>query len=267
MLLLLKLFLAPVLIAIVTLGARRWGPRIGGWLTGLPTVAGPTLVFYAFEQGTAFAARASHGTLVGLVAIPWFCVAYAYVGKRAGWAASLVAGWSTFVAGIAFLNQREINVAVTWVLLAASCAAGYAALPAHDLATSAPLHSKWDLPLRMLAAAALVTILTAVADILGPQLSGLLAPFPVATAIVAAFTHKQRGVDAVVVFFRGFLPALVSFGLFCVVLAVALEPLGVARALTLALVAQLSTQVVTLWNMRPAAVETNHRDSETQSNL
>jgi hypothetical protein len=108
----------------------------------------------------------------------------------------------------------------------------------------------------MLAAAALVTLLTAVADILGPQLSGLLAPFPVATAIVAAFTHKQRGVDAVVVFFRGFLPALVSFGLFCVVLAVALEPLGIARSLTLALVAQLSTQVVTLWKMTPAQVET-----------
>jgi hypothetical protein len=250
-LLLLKLFLAPVLIAIVTLGARRWGPRVGGWLTGLPTVAGPTLVFYAFEQGTAFAARASHATLVGLVAIPWFCVAYAYVGRRAGWAVSLIAGWTTFVFGIAFLSLREINLFVTWALLAVNCAAGYMALPAHTPVSAEQVHSKWDLPSRMLAAAVLVTVLTAVADILGPQLSGLLAPFPVATAIVAAFTHKQRGVDAVVIFFRGFLPALVSFGLFCVVLAVALEPLGIARALTLALVVQLSTQVVTLWKMTP----------------
>ena len=267
MLLLLKLFLAPVLIAIVTLGARRWGPRVGGWLTGLPTVAGPTLVFYAFEQGTAFAARASHATLVGLVAIPWFCVAYAYAGKRAGWAASLIAGWTTFVLGIAFLNLREINVLLTWGLLAINCAAGYAALPAHTPVSAGPVHSKWDLPSRMLAAAVLVTVLTAVADILGPQLSGLLAPFPVATAIVAAFTHKQRGIEAVVIFFRGFLPALVSFGLFCLVLAVALETLGIARALTLALVVQLSTQVVTLWSMRPAALETNHRDTETQSSF
>ena len=264
MLLLLKLFLAPVLIAIVTLGARRWGPRVGGWLTGLPTVAGPTLVFYAFEQGTAFAARASHATLVGLVAIPCFCVAYAYAGKRASWAPSLIAGWSSFVVGIAVLTRFEINVFVTWALLAASCAAGYAALPAHGVATPEVMHSKWDLPLRMVAAAVLVTVLTAIADILGPQLSGLLAPFPVATAIVAGFTHKQRGVDAVVMFFRGFLPALVSFGLFCVVLAVTLEPLGIALALTLALLVQLSTQVVTLWKMTPAPVPTNHRDSETQ---
>jgi hypothetical protein len=254
-LLLLKLVLAPILIAVVTLGARRWGPRVGGWLTGLPTVAGPTLVFYAFEQGTTFAARASHATLVGLVAIPWFCVAYAYTGKRAGWAASLLAGWSTFVLGIAFLTRLELNVFVTWVLLAVNCAAGYAALPAPGVTSTEAVHSKWDLPLRMLAAAALVTILTAVADILGPQLSGLLAPFPVATAIVAAFTHKQRGVGSVVMFFRGFLPALVSFGLFCVVLAVALEPLGIGLALTLALAVQLSTQVVTLWKMTPAVAE------------
>jgi len=67
LLLLLKVVLAPVRIAIVTLGARRRGPRIGGWLTGLPTVAGPTLCFFAFEQGERFAARASHGTVVGLV--------------------------------------------------------------------------------------------------------------------------------------------------------------------------------------------------------
>ena len=256
MLLLLKLFLAPVLIAIVTLGARRWGPRVGGWLTGLPTVAGPTLVFYAFEQGPPFAARASHATLVGLVAIPWFCVAYAYAGTRHGWAVSLIAGWATFVLGIAILSLREINLLVTWALLAVSCAAGYAALPAHTPVSAERVHSKWDLPSRMLAAAVLVTVLTAIADILGPQLSGLLAPFPVATAIVAAFTHTQRGVDAVVAFFRGFLPALVSFGLFCAALAVALEPLGVGLALTLALALQLSTQIVTLWRMTPAPVET-----------
>jgi hypothetical protein len=250
LLLLLKLILAPILIAIVTLGARRWGPGIGGWLTGLPTVAGPTLCFYAFEQGERFAARASHGTLVGLVGVPCFCVAYAYSGQRTGWATSLLAGWGAFLLTIALLNRVEANVIAVWVLLAASCAAGYFALPPHAKLGAGPVHSKWDLPLRMIAAAVLVIVLTGVADRLGPEWSGLLAPFPVATAIVAAFTHSQRGVESVVVFFRGFLPALVSFGLFCVVLALGLEPLGLALALALALMIQLSTQTITLWQMR-----------------
>jgi hypothetical protein len=252
LLLLLKVILAPILIAIVTLGARRWGPGIGGWLTGLPTVAGPTLCFYAFEQGERFAARASQGTLIGLIGVPCFCVAYAYSGRRTGWAISLLAGWSAFLLTIALLNRVEVNVIVLWVLLAASCAAGYFALPAHAKPGAGPAHSKWDLPLRMIAAASLVIVLTGVADRLGPEWSGLLAPFPVATAIVAAFTHSQRGVESVVAFFRGFLPALVSFGLFCVVLALGLEPLGLTLALALALVVQLSTQTITLWQMSRA---------------
>ena len=70
---------------------------------------------------------------------------------------------------------------------------------------------------------------------------------PAAIAIVAAFTHTQRGADPVVAFFRGFLPALASFGLFCVVLALALEPLGLWTSLALALVVQLSVQTATLW--------------------
>ena len=262
MLLLLKLFLAPVLIAIVTLGTRRWGPRVGGWLTGLPTVAGPTLCFYAFEQGPAFAARASYGTLVGLVVIPCFCLAYAYSGRRVRWPLGLLAGWSAFLLSLLLLRELRANIFVTWVLLAASCAIGYRALPVPSPIAAGPPHSKWDLPLRMIAAAALVIVLTGAADRLGPEWSGLLAPFPVATAIIAAFTHAQRGVDSVVVYFRGFLPALVSFGLFCLVLAIALESLGLAVALILALVVQLTTQTVTLWNMTRVD---RHNSLETQA--
>jgi hypothetical protein len=251
-LLLLKLFLAPTLIAIVTLGARRWGPRVGGWLTGLPTVAGPTLCFYAFEQGPRFAARASYGTLVGLVAIPCFCLAYAYSGRRVRWPISLLAGWSSFLLGLMLFREIQANIVATWALLAATCTIGYRALPTPPTIAPGPPHSRWDLPLRMSAAAALVIVLTAAADRLGPEWSELLAPFPVATAIIASFTHAQRGIDSVVVYFRGFLPALISFGLFCLVLAVALEPLGLAAAIVLALVVQLSTQTVTLLSMTRA---------------
>ncbi|HEY6363062.1 MAG TPA: hypothetical protein VIX63_18285 [Vicinamibacterales bacterium] len=212
-------------------------------------MAGPTLCFYAFEQGPRFAARASYGTLVGLVAIPCFCVAYAYSGKRARWPVSLLAGWSSFLLALLLFKEIQADVVATWVLLAAACTIGYRVLPMPLSIAPGPPHSKWDLPLRMTAAAALVVVLTGAADRLGPEWSGLLAPFPVATAIIAAFTHAQRGVDSVVVYFRGFLPALVSFGLFCLVLALALEPFGLTVALLLALAAQLSTQSITLWSM------------------
>jgi len=247
MLLLLKIFLVPVLIAVVTLGTRRWGPRVGGWLSGLPTVAGPTLCFYAWEQGPRFGARAAHATLVGLVAVPFFCLAYAYSARQPRWAVSLLAGWAAFLLGIAVFSRFSLSLAVAWMLLAVSCAAAVVLMPATGPAGASPPHTRWDLPLRMLAAAVLVFALTSAADRLGPALSGLLTPFPVAIAIIAAFTHNERGRDPLIVFFRGFLPALASFGLFCVVLALALEPFGLWTALAIALVVQLSIQTATLW--------------------
>jgi hypothetical protein len=100
----------------------------------------------------------------------------------------------------------------------------------------------WDLPLRMCSAAILVFVLTGVAERLGPALSGLLTPFPVATAIIVGFTHAQQGTDAVMRFLRGYMPGLCTFAIFCFVLAIMLPrasaPLSFATALTTQLVAQ-----------------------------
>ncbi len=45
--LLLKLTLAPLLVAAATLVARKWGPRVGGLLLGLPLTTGPIFLFLA----------------------------------------------------------------------------------------------------------------------------------------------------------------------------------------------------------------------------
>ena len=67
--LLLKLFLVPLLIALVTLAGRRWGPGVAGWLSAFPVVAGPILFFIAVEQGADFAANAAVGTLSAVLAM------------------------------------------------------------------------------------------------------------------------------------------------------------------------------------------------------
>jgi hypothetical protein len=104
----------------------------------------------------------------------------------------------------------------------------------------------------MLAAAALVLVLTSAAERLGPDLTGVLTPFPVATAILAGFTHAQDGPAAVTLFFRGFLPSLCTFAVFCFVLAAGLTVLGLPLALVSALSAQLALQGGLLWfSLRP----------------
>ena len=47
--------------------------------------------------------------------------------------------------------------------------------------------SRWDLPVRMGVAAMLVVVLTALADRLGPRLSGILTAFPVATVVIGVW--------------------------------------------------------------------------------
>ena len=64
----LKLVLTPALIGVATLVGRRWGQAVGGWLVGLPLTSGPVVLFLALERGTGFAAKATQGSLRGLVA-------------------------------------------------------------------------------------------------------------------------------------------------------------------------------------------------------
>ena len=246
---LLKLLLVPALIAGVTLAARRWGPRVGGLLTALPVVAGPTLTFYAVEQGNGFAAIAAEGTLLGLVAVGAFSVAYAATAMRFPWTISLLAGWVTFGLVTLFLYRTHFSLSIDLFLTVAALLLARECLPSPRPVVVAPRHTVWDLPLRMSAAVALVLALTSLAGWLGPNLSGVLTPFPVATSIIAGFTHAQRGRHAVVSFFRGFLPGLTSFAVFCFVLAATLGFATLPVALGCALAAQLMVQALIVWRM------------------
>jgi hypothetical protein len=99
-----------------------------------------------------------------------------------------------------------------------------------------------DLPLRALSAAVPVVVLTASARALGPHLTGLLSAFPILTPVLAAFTHAQRGAEEAVVFLRGMTSGLFAYALFCFLVALLLEPLGVGPAFLLAGAASLGLQ-------------------------
>jgi hypothetical protein len=247
MLLALKLVLVPGLVAAVTLGARRWGPRVGGWLTALPVVAGPALLFLAVEQGDAFAGEAAGATLVALIGVGAFGVVYGWMARCAPWPACLPAGWVAFGLTTLALSAVRWSLPVALVAVLIAFAVSPRLLPAavgHPAPSAPPA---WDLPLRMTGALALVLTVTLLAERLGPRLSGALTPFPVALAIVLAFSHAQQGPPAVIALLRGFLPSMCSFAVFCFVLAVAMVPLGFAAAFALALAVQLTLHGAALW--------------------
>lgn len=249
MLLLLKLCLVPALVGSVTLAARRWGPTIGGWLTALPVIAGPTLCFYAIEQGNDFAARATHATLIGLVGVVAHSVTYARCCQRWSWLPSLFIGWFAFAAVTVVFYFVRLNLLLSLVVALVSFVVAKRVLPPRRQISISSGHTARDLLLRMSAALGLVFALTSLADRLGPTLSGFLTPFPVATAIIAAFTQIESGPDAVVSYFHGFVPALNSFAFFCFVLSWGLGRWNLVLAVAAALSVQLLIQGLNLWRM------------------
>jgi hypothetical protein len=251
-----KLLLAPLCVVGVSLAGRRWGVAVAGILGGLPVVAGPILVVLTLVHGRAFGAEAAAGTLLGLAALTLFVVVYGKAAERVGPAQSLFAGWVAFGLGIAFLQLLDVPLGVSLVFVAACFAAGLALLPPCGAAPAAVLVPPWwDLPARALAALALVVAISAASGALGPSLSGLLAPFPVITSVLAVFTHAHAGRGQVRVLLRNFLLGFYGFAAFCFVLASTLEPLGGPAAFSLALAAALAVQatIFMLRSRRPRA--------------
>jgi len=112
-------------------------------------------------------------------------------------------------------------------------------------ATAGPLEASEisDLLLwRLAITAALVIALTAAAHGLSAHLAGLLAPFPIITAVLAGFTHARVGADAAIELLSGLVRALVCFLAFFATLAEALAALSGPGAFGLATAAAL-----TLW--------------------
>lgn len=246
-LLAIKLLLAPSFVVGASLAARRFGPRIGGLIAGLPVVAGPILLVYALEHGRMFAAGAAAGTLLGLVSLIAFVVVYARLAGLVFWGASMLAGWLAFALGTLVFSAFSISAGVALGVAAIGLLTGLAALPRPNFQPrNYPSPPTWDLPVRAACALVLVLTLTAVAGWLGPQLSGLLAPFPIIATVLSTFTHAQRGTDELLRLLRGLISGFVAFALFCFTLAVSLPHLHTASAFALATAVALLTQGATL---------------------
>jgi hypothetical protein len=165
----------------------------------------------------------------------------------------MLAGWLVFALATAAFSALSVSAGTALGIAALGLLLGLAALPrAGSEPRLHPAPPRWDLAVRAACAAVLVLTLTAVAGWLGPQLSGLLAPFPIITTVLATFTHAQRGTDELLRLLRGMISGFGAFALFCFTLAVTLNPLGTAAAFALATAVALLTQGATFALVRDA---------------
>jgi hypothetical protein len=250
MLLALKLFLAPVLIGLVSIAGRRWGPAVGGWLVSLPLTSAPVILFLAIDQGTAFASGAAQDTLLGIMSVASFCLVYGWFSFRFGWPVSMLAGWGAFFALTFILEGILLPLLLSFVIVIAYLALVLTVMPksqSKDITINPP---PWDTPLRMLVATAFVLGLTGAAAILGPQLSGLLAPFPMFTTILVVFTHHFQGANVARRLLRGVVAGSFTFVTFFLIISLLINRWGIAVAFGLALLAALAMHSALLFLIR-----------------
>jgi hypothetical protein len=244
----LKLFLTPLMIAGVTLAGRRWGPGVSGWAMGLPLTSGPVSLILAWQYGPQFAAHAATGTIAGQASVCIFCVTYALVARKLAWPFSGFLAVSAFLVATFVWNQYTLSLLPTFVILLVVIVVLFLVFPGGRRvlpgAASAQPVPNWDIPARMLIAATFVVVLTSLAPKLGPQLSGLLSPFPVFGLVIATFTHHQQGARAAARMLRGIVLGSLAFGSFFLVVGALLPTVGAALAAAEGAAAGATTAIV-----------------------
>jgi hypothetical protein len=250
----LKLLLTPAVMVGATLAGRRWGNAVSGWLIGLPLTSGPLVVILVLEHGRHFAARTATGSLSGAVAEAAFCVGWAFGGR-----VPLLAASAGFAAAAAAMHGLPLLALVILVPIALVIALRL--LPPFPPRADAIRTPRWDLPARLIVAVVAIVSLSAVATTIGARLTGLLAVYPLYSAVLAMFAQRLEGRAAAVGLLRGLLVGLFSFAAFYSLLAFLLLRIGTGGAFAAAIAAAITVQGLSLLRIlhRPASRSERHR--------
>jgi hypothetical protein len=249
-LLLAKLALAPGIVAGGTAAGKRWGHQVGGLVAGFPNTSSPILLFLALERGPAFAADAAVGTLLGLVALAAYGLAYVWAATRVRWWLALPIGWAAFLTVAWAFKKAELNAWQAGLLAIAALAIALRAMPKLLEPPTVPLQKGRPirgLLLRMLAALGLLLGVTAAAGWLGPALSGVLSAFPVASSVLTASAHREAGAAGAKWVLMGIFAALLALILFTALLPTLLARHSIAEAFILAGVVGFGVQTLLVW--------------------
>ena len=232
-----RLLITPFFIGTVTLAGRRWGPAVNGMLVGLPLTTGPISFILAHMFGLEFAANAAVGNLAGQISMCIFCLTYSLAAHKSNWIVSAATSISAYMLTTFLLHQVDWQLLPALASLLVMIVTTARLIPREPLAAYASLHPKWDIPARMIVATVFVFVLTTFADLLGPQLSGLISTFPIFGVVFAAFTHSQQGANSAANLLHGIVLGSTAYAFFFLTIAAGLTQMGIALTYPLALLA------------------------------
>lgn len=224
-----------------TAAVERLGPRVGGLVASVPQLAVLSLIFFALEQGLAFAAESAFWTIPGMCATLSAMLGY-LVGselvpapRSASIAAGVTLGTVCFALSAAVLSVMPLN---RWSVIPVAAAACFGATwLLRGLPGSAALQrvaaSPWLYAVRAGTSVITVLTITGLAHLLGPKWSGLLVGYPVNSLPVMAILHSHYGRDVIKSFIKIFPAGIFGVCLFNLVAWLSLERLGLTLTIVL----------------------------------
>jgi hypothetical protein len=227
---------------------ERSGPVIGALVATLPISAGPSYVFLALDHDAAFIAQGALASLPINAATIWLTLTYVVLAQRrnalVSWAGA-AAVWIVLAALSRTVNWTLAGGIVANVITFAICLP----LMRRFRHVKMPLITRrwYDIPLRASLVATLVATVVTLSGWVGPNVSGMLALFPLVFSSMMLILHPRIGgpATAAVIAHSGF--GMIGFGIAISVLHVAALRFGSAIALSLALATCVSWNLGLWW--------------------
>jgi uncharacterized membrane protein (GlpM family) len=228
-----KMAMTAAIVVFVSLVVERSGPFIGALIAALPTAAGAAYVILAIEHPPAFIAESAVGSMAIGAAVAVFAAVYAVLAQRRGLVLSLGLSLVAWFAAAALLRQFDwsplsalaLNAAVYAVTIPVSWRYRSSAPPRKFLRT------RYDIPLRALAAATVVVIVTTASHSIGSFASGMFALFPIVFCSSIVILHPRVGGKATASVMAHAQVALIGLTLAFMAVHYLAEPLGAWWAL------------------------------------
>jgi hypothetical protein len=207
-----KLLLAPIFIVFTYAIQKKYGPRIGGIFVAIPFIATPILLVIYFEHGSEFLHRAITGTYAGQAGVLFYIYIYTHLARSRSWPICFAAATTSYLILAPIFSAAISNIWVAIALWLVVWIFVQRTAPPFDNNATLPISPKWDLPMRIISALALIFLVTGFAQTLGPGLSGALAMYPVMTSIMSSCNHARFGADSAIAFLNGLSTYLVFVG-------------------------------------------------------
>ncbi|MCA6108803.1 hypothetical protein [Bradyrhizobium cenepequi] len=250
--LLLRMAITAAFVVTASIITERSGPMIGALVATLPISAGPSYVFLALDHDAAFIAEGALASLPINAATIYLGLTYVVLAQRHSALLSTTAAVAVWLALATIFRQFQWTLAAGLIVNVITFAICVPLLQRYRHVKKMPLITRrwYDIPLRASLVATLVAIVVTSSGWVGPQVSGIIALFPVVFTSMMLILHPRIGGPPTAAVIANGAWGLMGFGIAIAVLHLAALQFGSAIGLSLALATCVTWNLGLWWRGR-----------------